>query len=480
MTLTSLVGCQTPHSRDKEFERRLAAVQQKSLTEQSSPDPSSEQGSSGDESGPWLGPVDNNFDFSTDGDVAVEVDDEQDLSLDAFEEGFCKDDIYATWLKQQWYANNPKNKDPKPDPRLAPRGRKRTLSQAEEREIRAIHYARQRLVGEMVPYFGAIPVVANPMVEHWLRYFKTSGRRAFLKWLVRGESVREVVGPLLKEQGLPPELFFLAMIESGFSNSAYSRARATGTWQFMSGTAKIYGLRIDHFVDERRDPVKSTIAAANFLKDLYIEFGDWYLAMAAYNAGPGKIRRAVRAVGAKDFWKIAETRHIAKETRHYVPKMLAALIMASNPKAHGFDVKPNPVDMMPRATVKLRTPASLDEIASKLGLPPRVVQWWNPELIRNVTPPRARDGYALRLPESLLPRFAAIESELSTVEVKEVQMHKIRPGETLARIARRYQVNVKQILSVNPTLKPNRLKVGSEIAVPVPAVVTRPKAQREV
>jgi len=400
------------------------------------------------------------------------------LAPEDLEDGFCKDDIYATWLKNEWYAQNPKSKEPKQQSRG--KSRRRGISKMDEREINAMHYARRRLVGEMVPYFGAIPVVANPLVEQWLRYFKTSGRRSFLRWLVRGESVREVVAPLLREQGLPPEFFFLAMIESGFSNSAYSSARATGTWQFMSGTAKLYGLRIDHFVDERRDPVKSTLAAAEFLKDLYEDFGDWYLAMAAYNAGPGRVRRAIRATGTRDFWKIADSRGFPRETRNYVPKMLAALIMASNPRAHGFDIKSDPGDKMPRATVRLHTPASLDEISVKLGLPPRAVQSWNPELVRNVTPPRARDGYALRLPESLLPRFAEIESKLSTIEVKEVLMHRVRAGETLSRIARRYQVNIRQILSVNPTLKPTRLKVGAEIAVPVPSVVTKPRPQRSV
>jgi membrane-bound lytic murein transglycosylase D len=437
--------------------------------------------------------------------AAVEADseagdgEELELTEEDLEVGLCKDDIYATWLKTQYYrqaaAPAPKqgtefdaNTNPggaanrKLYSRGSRKGRARR-SAAESRDMAALHYAANRFVGRMDDYYGGLPLVAHPRVEFWIRYFKTQGRASFLKWLVRGESVHQVVAPLLREQGLPAELYFLAMVESGFSNAAYSRARATGTWQFMSGTAKLYGLRIDYWVDERRDPVKSTIAAASFLRDLYEDFGDWHLAMAAYNAGPGKIRKAMRQTGKRTFWDIADTNAIRPETKHYVPKVLAALTLASNPKLHGFDVKPDPGNEIPATAVVVREPIRLSEVAVRLDVPLRSLKSWNPELIHEITPPRrardnrkAVDGYRLRLPESLVTKYAEIENNLAAVEVKDIHMHRIRPGETLARIAQRYQVRVSQILSLNPSLRPTRLKTGAEIAVPVPSVVAKVQA----
>jgi membrane-bound lytic murein transglycosylase D len=449
-----------------------------------------------------LGSVRDDDSASLDADASGDdEDDELQLTEEDLEVGLCKDDIYATWLKNQFYATEAKSDpakkggtefDANTNPggaanrRLYSKGSRRgraRRSAAASREMAALHYAANRFVGRMDDYYGALPLVAHPRVEFWIRYFKTQGRASFLKWLVRGESVHQVVAPLLRDQGLPAELFFLAMVESGFSNSAYSRARATGTWQFMSGTAKLYGLRIDHWVDERRDPVKSTVAAASFLRDLYEDFGDWHLAMAAYNAGPGKIRKAMRQTGKRSFWDIADTNAIRPETKHYVPKVLAALTLASNPKLHGFDVKPDPGNEIPATTVLVKEPIRLSEVAARLDVPLRSLQLWNPELIREITPPRrARDnrngveGYRLRLPESLVSKYAKIEENLASVEVKDIHMHRIRPGETLARIAQRYQVRVSQILALNPALRPTRLKTGVEIAVPVPSVVAKVQA----
>lgn len=406
---------------------------------------------------------------------------EEDLSPEDLEDGFCRDDIYANYLKSEWYRANPNSKSRKE--KVASVGkrkrRQRSMSAAEEREMHALHWVRSRMSGEMSSYFGGIPVVAHPRVEYWTRYFKGPGRKAFLRWMVRGETVRHLVSPVLKEEGLPSELFFLAMIESGFSNSAFSVARAAGTWQFMPGTARLYGLKIDHWVDERRDPMKSTVAAARLLRDLYGEFGDWYLAIAAYNAGSGRMRKAMRTAGSRDFWALADAGVIANETRHYVPKMLAALILASNPRAHGFDVKSNPADIVPSQTVHVSKPARLDEIAERLQIPHKSLQTWNPELTQNITPPRQGKGYDLRLPESLMEKFPEILPTLSTIEVREVHIHKVRSGETLSRIAQKYRVGIKQILNINPKLSPKRLKVGLEIAVPVPSVVSlRPVARR--
>lgn len=394
-------------------------------------------------------------------------------------EGFCRDDIYSSYLIDQYMKTAPVKKAPTAKVKGKKRRRGESVS---SRETEALHFANMRINGPTPPYFGGLPVVTNPVVEQWIHYFKTRGRKHFIKWLVRSQSTQNLVLPILQKEGMPQELYFLAMIESGFSNSAYSSAKATGTWQFMSGTAKLYGLKINHWVDERRDPVKSTVAAGRYLRDLYGLFGDWYLAIASYNAGPGKIKSAIRKSGSNDFWKIAQTSYIRSETKHYVPKMLAAMIIATNPSGHGFNVIANPQDITPTTTVAVKRPLELDDIAHNLGLNGEDLRRWNPELIKNVTPPptslkNVKDGYQLRLPETYAEKFASVEAALPDLEIQDVMIHKVKRGETLQVIARRYKVAVKQIISLNPELAAKRLKIGREIAIPVPAVVKRVQRQ---
>lgn len=395
-------------------------------------------------------------------------------------DGFCKDDIYAEYLKNKFLREHSYQKFKKEHVSKyvvkKTRGKKfKTISAMTQREMEAMYYARSRMVGEMVPYYGAIPVVSNPMVEYWIRFFKTTGRKQFLRWLVRGESVRELVSPILREQGLPLEFLYLSMVESGFSNTAYSRAKATGPWQFMQGTARLYGLNINLWIDERRDPAKSTLAAAKHLRDLYEDFGDWYLTMAAYNAGAGRIRSAIKKAGSKDFWAIANSPYLPIETKHYVPKVIAALTMAANPRAHGFEFVSNEEDRMPTSLVHVKEPVSIRELGDKLGVEEPKLRQWNPELVNAITPPAKNGGYVLRLSDELVKKFQDIENSLSYVEVKDVLMHKVGRGETLARIAAKYKVSIRQILNINPGLKPARLSIGKVVAVPAPSVVLKPK-----
>lgn len=394
---------------------------------------------------------------------------EEDFEFNNHPVKFCRDDIYASYLHDKAYAELKDNgKDIK--------SRKRRASVQKQNKLKATFYAGQMLDGPALQYFGGLPVAVTPKVESWMNHYRTTGREQFMRWLVRSQSHRDLVIPLLQKDGLPKELFFLAMIESGFSNTAYSRARASGTWQFMQATARSYGLTINHWVDERRDPIKSTMAASRYLKDLYEQFHDWYLAIAAYNAGPGKIRRAVRLSQSRDYWALAQTPYLSQETKEYVPKMLAAIIIASNPQAHGFSVVRNEEDATPKNTVDVKQPARLSEVASRLGLPSAVLKRWNPELVRDIIPPpsRAKNNrpYPLRLPEQLVDKFKEIEDSLTKLEIKDVLMHKVTHGETISSLARKYRVEIKQILSVNPDLKPSRLKIGREIAIPIPAIVT--------
>ena len=416
--------------------------------------------------------------------IASADDDEIDESAEVEDQEFCRDNIYAQYLAKKYLSEHAKAVNPekpfKVTSRKSRRNRVATRSPYDAREIEALFYARSRLIGENAPYFGAIPVVNHARVEHWIRFFKNNGRKAFLRWMVRFESVRDAVVPILTEQGLPPEFIFLSMVESGFSNSAYSRAKATGPWQFIPGTAKLYGLEMNMWVDERRDPAKSTLAAARHLRDLYAEFGDWYLAMAAYNAGPGRVRSGMRKSGSSDFWAIADSPYMPVETKNYVPKVLAALTLASNPTAHGFNVIADPLDMLPPDTIAVKEPASLAEIAEKLQVSERMIRHWNPELINAITPPsRDKKPYHLRVSSEAAAKWADVEPTLNYVQVKDVLMHRIRPGETIAMIAARYRVDVKRIVSLNPGLKPSRLRVGSEVAVPVAMVQQKVKSSKK-
>lgn len=410
-----------------------------------------------------------------------ELEDEDAYISDVEDAEFCKDNIYAQYLRDQYLRTHSKAVSPEKAFKPTRKSRRRiaTRSPYDARDVEALFYARSRMVGQLVPYFGAIPVVTNPRVEHWIRYFKNGGRKAFLRWLVRGESVRDVVLPILKEQGLPPEFIFLSMVESGFSNSAYSHAKATGPWQFMPGTAKLYGLEMNMWIDERRDPAKSTLAAARLLGDLYSEFGDWYLAMAAYNAGPGRVRGAIRRAGSSDFWNLANSPYLPVETKNYVPKVLAALTLASNPKGHGFEIVADPSDILPTTQVVVDKPASLQEISQKLEISELMLRRWNPELVNSITPP-AKQGksYALRVAPHMAEKWPDIAQNLEYLDVKDVLMHRIRRGETIRSIASRYRVDVKKIISMNPGLSASRLKIGTEVAVPTAVAIPQPRVQR--
>ncbi|MCX6125812.1 MAG: LysM peptidoglycan-binding domain-containing protein, partial [Proteobacteria bacterium] len=218
---------------------------------------------------------------------------------------------------------------------------------------------------------------------------------------------------------------------------------------------------------ERRDPAKSTLAAAKLLSALYQEFGDWYLAMAAYNSGSGRVRSAIRRTGSSNFWDLADSPNLPVETKNYVPKVLAALMLASNPSAHGFEVIADPMDVLPVTQVPLAKPASIQEIAQSFHINEQLLRHWNPELVNAITPPlRGGAPYMLRIAPHLTEMWDDVSMNLTYLDIKDVLMHKIRKGETLGSIASRYNINIKKLLNVNPGLRSGRLKVGSEVAVP--------------
>ncbi|MCB2225554.1 MAG: LysM peptidoglycan-binding domain-containing protein [Desulfarculaceae bacterium] len=314
-----------------------------------------------------------------------------------------------------------------------------------------------------------IPIVINSRVEYFIEYFQTRIPKRFKIWLSRSGRYLPMMRGILKEHGMPEDLVYLALIESGFSCQAYSRAHAVGPWQFIRGTGRRYGLTINYWVDERRDPVKSTHAAARYLKDLHDEFGSWYLAAAAYNSGEGKVRRALKRYKADNFWSISQGRryYLKRETRQYVPKMIAAAIIAKEPDKYGFT---NIVYEAPMAfdVVEVHPGTSLGVAAKLAGISSRQLNNLNPELRRWAVPPTG-GKYALRIPQG---RKASFEVAYAKLPVPERQARvgavtvRVHRGDTLGRIAKVHGVRLNDLMAMNPRLNPRRLRIGQKVVVP--------------
>ncbi|WP_338864270.1 LysM peptidoglycan-binding domain-containing protein [Myxococcus stipitatus] len=322
-----------------------------------------------------------------------------------------------------------------------------------------------------------IPVEMQPLVAQYIQFFQGPGRRWFRKWMSRSARYLPVMQPILDTYGLPRDTVYLAMIESGFSAHAYSWAHAAGPWQFISSTGKQYGLKQDFWVDERRDPIKATHAAATYLKDLYGELGHWYLAWAGYNTGSGRVRRMVERHGTRDFWALSEEKGLAKETKHYVPKLIAAALVAKNPSAFGFSEQEFEYEQpLEFDVVDLTDATDLDVVARAAGVPIQSVQDLNPELKRWCTPPAtSKRPYKLRLPTGSGPRFVEGFQKIPAAERLTFRVHKVKRGDTLSQIAERYGSASEAILQMNRLKSAKTLKLGSELVIPVPAGKASPQ-----
>lgn len=241
------------------------------------------------------------------------------------------------------------------------------------------------------PDYDSIPIESNAAVRKWMHYFTHQNRDRFDRFMERGARYRVVVQDILEENGVPAEMYYLAMIESGYASQARSIASAVGVWQFIAPTARRYGLRVDKEVDERLDVLRSTKAAARYLKDLKREFGSWYLAMAAYNCGEGRVRRVIRRHRTNDFWTLQKRRALPRETAEYVPKFQAAMIIARNPAKYGFDRKTH-YEYPEFKRVKIRGQLALHEVAKRQKTSVSSLKALNPHLLRNQIP-RSRKGY---------------------------------------------------------------------------------------
>ncbi len=308
-----------------------------------------------------------------------------------------------------------------------------------------------------------IPMILNDSVENHIEYFKTRGRDIFQLWLDRSARDIPVMKDIFKEKNLPEDLVYVAMIESGFNPYAVSWARAVGPWQFMPSTGKLYGLKIDWWIDERKDPIKSTYAAAEHLKDLHNLFGSWPLALASYNAGAGKVQRAVLRTRSDDFWDLKASRYIRKETKNYVPKWMAATIIAKNPEAYGFSVTKFDPFKFDLVTVDESTDLRL--IARCAGCTYEEIKELNPEIRRWVTPPQF-DKYAVRIPAGKKDLFLANYAAVPPEQKIKWDRHEVRHGETLAGLAKQYNTTPEAIRDING-LKRNRIVPGKHILIPV-------------
>jgi membrane-bound lytic murein transglycosylase D len=310
-----------------------------------------------------------------------------------------------------------------------------------------------------------IPIVVNAKVEQFIQFFQTTLRNRFATWLARSERYIPIMRNLLKENGLPEDLVYLALIESGFSPYAYSRSKASGPWQFIYFTGKRYGLNVNWWVDERRDPEKSTVAAAKYLKALYDMFACWYLAAAGYNAGEQRIITAIRRYQTEDFWELSKYSYLKQETRDYVPQMIAAALIAKDPERYGF----TSIEYQePLRYDKVHVPELTDLAAAARACDSSVdeIKDLNPELLRPYTPPQIA-RYPLKIPfgkrEAFVRNFEALGSER---QVKFLQ-HKIKKRETLPRIAALYRIEMDPILEINHWTRVPKLTAGASLVVPV-------------
>jgi membrane-bound lytic murein transglycosylase D len=306
-----------------------------------------------------------------------------------------------------------------------------------------------------------IPFVVNDKVIAWVDFFTNRHRDKFLPGLIRSGLYLPMIQRIFEEQGLPKDLAYMAHVESAYKVNAFSRAKAKGIFQFIAGTGRRYGLRIDNWVDERSDPEKATRAAAAYLKDLYAMFGDWYLALAAYNAGEGKIQRTLERTGQTDFWSLTSKRVLRNETVNYVPAILAATLISKDPRRFGFEFEPEPP--LTYDTALVEGAVHLKVLARCAGTDIETMQRLNPALRRRQTPPGITE---VRVPPGTGTVMLASLADVPSTERMAAERHVVENGETLGGVARRYGVRPSAIQKANHMGKRTTLRPGELLLVP--------------
>ena len=325
---------------------------------------------------------------------------------------------------------------------------------------------RGRAEGEVSAIDHDVPLTVNDPVLAYLNYFKTPRGSAIVETgLRRAGRYREMVQRVLKEEGLPQDLIYLAQAESAFQPQAVSKAGARGMWQFMSFAGRKYGLQKTWWVDERQDPEKATRAAARDLRDLYGQFGDWYLAMAAYNSGAGTVQHAVERTGYADFWELYRRNVLPRETQNYVPIILALDLISKDPERYGIDLDPEPA--LRADTVKPGQAIDLRLVAETIDTDLETLRNLNPELLRLVTPPDPE--FVLRLPEGTAERFFAEIAAIPPEKWVSWRRHKVEQGETLSSIAKQYRVSPAEVADANELATGASLEEGQKLIIPAAA-----------
>jgi len=317
----------------------------------------------------------------------------------------------------------------------------------------------------------SIPIVINDRVMQEIHFLTTSARNFTETSLSRKTLLDSMIYSKLRERKMPEDLIYLALVESGFKLNAYSKAKAAGLWQFIPATGRRYGLPNDFWVDMRRNPEMATDAALDYLSALYEEFGDWYLAMAAYNCGEGRIRRLIKEKPEDPskkltYWDLK----LPRETMHYVPRILAAIIIGRSPEHYSFKVEK--MTNIPFDTVSVKHCIPLDKVGPAAGTSVSTIRDLNPELIRWCTPPNVK-SYTMRIPKGSREKFLAAYEKMDKTLMVRWQQYKVQKGDNLGSISRLFGLKAADIQAAN-NLKSTKLRVGQVLVIPMPAGATSP------
>jgi membrane-bound lytic murein transglycosylase D len=323
----------------------------------------------------------------------------------------------------------------------------------------------------------SLPIIINERVMQEIHYLTVNARTFTEGSLSRKTALDSMIYSKLKERNMPEDLVYLAFVESGFKVNAYSRAKASGVWQFIPATGKRYGLPVDFWLDMRRNPEAATNAALSYLSDLYDEFGDWYLAMAAYNCGEGRIRRLVKerlAVNPSEkvsYWNLK----LPRETMHYVPRILAAAVIGHFPEHYSFTVEKQ--SLVPFDTVTIKDCIPLDKAGAALGASVNTMRDLNPELTRWCTPPNLK-AYTMKVPKGSREKFLVAYEKMDKTQLVRWQQYKVQKGDNLGRISSIFGLKIADIQAAN-NLRSTKLSIGQVLIIPMPAGASPPEKQKQ-